>query len=106
MILIELSKINNNQLFYAGTKLRKYSVGLNVKDISADYYDYILAYTLWDSKSMMLVNITEGVGKNKAGSVYGGVLPVKLEHGIAVVDKSSFHHTLGDDLKNWYIINP
>lgn len=102
---MKLSEIDERAEFWSGTKLRKYNVGLNTEDRNEDYYDYILAYANWDKESMMLVNITEGLGKNKAGSVYSGVLPIKLETGKAIVNKASFLHTL-EDIENWYILYP
>lgn len=103
--MIKLTDIDETREFWSGTKLRKYKVGLNTPNADEDYYDYILAYAPWDKESMMLVNITEGIGKNKSGSVYAGVLSVKLETGKAIVTKSSFQHTL-EDFENWYLLGP
>ncbi|MCK5776095.1 MAG: hypothetical protein KAH25_07965 [Bacteroidales bacterium] len=103
MKLKSLEEVESHEKFWSGTRLRNYKVGLNVKVDEDDYYDYILAYALWEKESMMLVNVTNGLGKNKAGSVYGGVLPVRLDTGSAVVDRASFEFTLGE-LKDWFII--
>ena len=97
-----LIEIDAEQEFWSGTKLRKLNAGMNVKDKAQDYYDYILAYANWDSKSMMIVNNT--ANNSKAGSVYGGVIPIRKDIGKAVVTKAGFQHTLGKDLKDWYLI--
>lgn len=90
--------LKDDQLFYKGTRLRKYNVGLNTDNKEENYYDYMLAYALWDRGSMFLVNITDGLGKNKAGSFYGGA----LQSG-PTVRKEHFMFTL-DDIENWYIL--
>jgi hypothetical protein len=100
--LIPLHDIDSDQEFWSGTKLRVLNVGMYVEDKSEDYYDYILAYANWDSDSMMIVNITEN--NSKAGSVYGGVIPIRTDLGKAVVTKAGFQHTLGNELKDWYLI--
>lgn len=94
----KILEIDKEEVFFSGTILRKYSVGLGVSE-SDDYYDYILAYAQWEKGKMMLVNITKEDGKNKAGSVYGGVL-----QGGPSVKKEHFLYTL-DDISNWYILD-
>ena len=100
-ILIPLNSIDENEEFWSGTIIRKINAGMNVKNKADDFYDYILAYANWDSDSMMLVNITEQ--NSKAGSVYGGVIPI-FDNEKKVVIKKGFKHTLGNDLKDWYLI--
>jgi len=100
--LFPLHDIDSTKEFWSGTKLRVLNVGMNVDDKSEDYYDYILAYASWESESMMIVNITDN--NSKAGSVYGGVIPIRTDLGRAVVTKAGFQHTLGKGLKDWYLI--
>jgi hypothetical protein len=65
-----------------------------------DFYDYIMAYPDWDSKSMALVNITSN--NHKTGSVYSGSINTQ---GTATVTKSALEFTLGEKLENWYLID-
>ncbi len=97
--MIQVIDLKKDQIFYKGTRLRKYNVGLNTENKAEDYYDYILAYAHWNRDEMMLVNITEGLGEYKAGSVYGGVL-----QGGPSVNKEHFMFTL-EDIENWYILD-
>jgi len=48
---------------------------------------------------MMLVNITDN--NEKAGYVYGGTVNTG---GSASVNKVALKNTLGEDLKDWYIL--
>lgn len=99
----KLVELEGNFTFWSGTRLRKYNAGLNTIDESKNYYDYILAYATWEPSFMMLVNITEGIGKNKAGSIYGGLIKVKPGFNEVVVDVESLQKSL-DDYGNWYLI--
>jgi len=97
-----LAELNDNFEFKIGIRLRHYNVGLNVKDEELDYYDYILAYALWLPDEMMLVNITEG--SSKAGGVYGGTIIVDRSNGKIIGEMRNLKYTLGDDLKDWYLL--
>lgn len=98
----KLSELDENYEFKIGIRLRCYNVGLSVKDEKLDYYDYILAYALWFPDEMMLVNITDG--SSKAGGVYGGTVALDRSSSRIVVEMKNLKYTLGDDLKDWYLI--
>ena len=58
-----------------------------------------MAYPGWDSSSMALVNVTKN--NHKAGSVYGGLVNT---FGGGSVNKTALQFTLGEELKNWYLL--
>lgn len=102
--MTRLIDLKEDYLFWPGTVLRKFNVGLNTTDINENYYDYILAHANWESDSIMLVNITLGFGKNKAGSVYGGLIKIDQNGGKIAAKKSALKKCL-DDFDNWYLID-
>jgi hypothetical protein len=65
--LLPLSNILDEHEFWAGTKIRIQGVGLHVNEPHEDYYDYMLALLPTHSERMILVNISSGAGKAKAG---------------------------------------
>lgn len=67
MELIPLKDIPDDHEFWHGSRFRQFNVGLNVKDKSEDYYDYMLADIPGNYEHMLLTNVTQDAGKHKAG---------------------------------------
>ncbi|MEH7348718.1 hypothetical protein [Gottfriedia acidiceleris] len=82
---IPMEKINDVDKIWAGTKVRLYNVGLNVKDKKDDYYDYLVSYIYENDEYLQLTNISQG----KAG-YFICVLQKELPN----------HYALGKTLKN------
>jgi hypothetical protein len=93
--LTPLLDVDEQRQFWCGTRIIK-------MDNSNNTCLYILAYASWDSKSMLIVDIT--LGGSKEGYVYGGTLSIDPSLGKVVVTKRAFQHTLGEDLEGWYLV--
>lgn len=102
--MIKIIELEKNIKIWRGALFRKYNVGLNTEDSSKDYYDYILAQSSWDKDYMILVNISSGLGRNKAGSVYSGVIPVDTTYGESSISKQVLSERL-DNVNEWYLIS-
>ncbi|OAB45253.1 hypothetical protein [Paenibacillus glacialis] len=61
---IPLEELNDSQYIWAGTKVRLYGVGLNVKDKAEDYYDYLLSYIYDNNEYLQLTNLSHGEAGN------------------------------------------
>lgn len=83
--------LGDDDTFFKGTILRNYYN-------ETDYYDYMLVSLPWDKSGMVMVNITSE--NNKAGSVYGGMVPY-LDEGYSV-NLKGFKHAIGN-LDSWHI---
>lgn len=57
---ISLKDVEDNRKIYAGTKVRLYNVGLNVKDKKDDYYDYLVSFIFGNADYLQLVNLSRG----------------------------------------------
>ncbi len=81
---IPLIDIEDDGKIWAGTKVRLYNVGLNVKDKSLDYFDYLVSYIYDNNDYLQLTNLSQG----EAGNI------------ICVIKKDSpNHYALGKSLK-------
>jgi hypothetical protein len=74
--LIPLAEVSDEQEFWAGTLFRHYNVGMNIKDKTDDYYEYMLIDN--HEPYMFLANISLQAGRYKAGHVIAHVK--KLEN--------------------------
>lgn len=52
--MMPLLEILDNQIFYKGTRFRIYNVGLNVKDKTLDFHEYMLVELPGDENYMLL----------------------------------------------------
>ncbi|WP_440118983.1 hypothetical protein [Paenibacillus sp. QZ-Y1] len=52
---ILLEQINDEELIWAGTKVRVYGLGLNVSDQAEDYNDYLVSY-IYDNQEYSAIN--------------------------------------------------
>ncbi|MGM1047780.1 hypothetical protein SAMN05661091_2930 [Paenibacillus uliginis N3/975] len=83
-VWIPLINIEDDRKIWVGTKVRLYNVGLNVKDKSLDYYDYLVSNIYDNNDYLQLTNLSKG----EAGNI------------ICVIKKDSLHHyALGKSLK-------
>ncbi|MCD8528971.1 MAG: hypothetical protein LRY27_03185 [Chitinophagales bacterium] len=57
--MIALKNIDDNHVFWKGTRFRLYSIGLNVANKEDDYYEYMLA-EIPVNKDYMLLTCVEG----------------------------------------------
>lgn len=84
---IPLVNIDDKEIIWAGTKVRLYNVGLNVKEMEDDYYEYLVSFIFGNDDYLQLTNLTDG----KAGNI------------LCVIEKDKpNHYTLGKTLK--YIV--
>ncbi|CAH1193919.1 IS1595 family transposase ISBwe1 [Paenibacillus auburnensis] len=82
---IPLANIEDDYKIWAGTKVRLFNVGLNVKGEIADYYDYLVSYIYANDDYLQLTNLSEG----EAGNI------------ICVIKKDKpNHYALGKTLKD------
>lgn len=95
MRLKPLIEVEDSYEFWRGETFRFYY------NDDGNFYDYMLADLLWED-FMILANITDN--NNKRGAVYGGVVSIDKENGKRIVFKKDLKHTLGEDLKNWFLI--
>ncbi|GEM_PF-128546 len=61
---IPLDQLNDDEKIWAGTKIRQYSVGLNVTDKNDDYYDYLVSYIFGNEAYLQLTNLSRGEAGN------------------------------------------
>ena len=101
--LIALKDIDENEEFFRGTFLRKYNAVLNdnVSPEEDNFYDYMLVHLPWE-KDMIMVNVTKN--SSKIGAGFSGSIPINSQSNQFAVNKKGFQHTLGKNLKDWYIL--
>lgn len=81
---IPLINISDDEKIWAGTKLRLYNVGLNVRNKQNDYYDYLVSFIYDNQEYLQLTNLSNG----KAGNI------------LCVIRKDNpNHYSLGKSLK-------
>ncbi len=61
---IPLNQLKDDEKIWAGTKIRQYSVGLNVTDKQNDYYDYLVSYVYGNADHLQLTNLSKGEAGN------------------------------------------
>ncbi len=61
---ISLKEIKDCEKVWAGTRVRLYDVGLNVKDKKDDYYDYLVSYIYDNEEYLQLTNLSQGEAGN------------------------------------------
>ncbi|MFC4776104.1 hypothetical protein ACFO9Q_04905 [Paenibacillus sp. GCM10023252] len=81
---IFLEELDDNYKIWAGTRVRLFGVGLNVKEKSEDYYEYLVSYIYDNNEYLQLTNLSRG----EAGNI------------ICVISKDiPNHYSLGKNLK-------
>ncbi|MBP1960836.1 hypothetical protein [Paenibacillus aceris] len=81
---IPLINISDDEKIWAGTKLRLYNIGLNVRNKQNDYYDYLVSFIYDNEEYLQLTNLSIG----KAGNI------------LCVIRKDiPNHYSLGKSLK-------
>ncbi|MBL7964823.1 MAG: hypothetical protein JNM31_13380 [Flavobacteriales bacterium] len=66
--LVPLGNVPDDHEFWSGTLFRLYNVGMNVKDKSEDFYEYMLVDDN-DPDHMILANSSREAGRYKRGLV-------------------------------------
>lgn len=67
--LVPLKDIPDDHEFWSGSLFRLYDVGMNVKDKTDDFYEYMLVLDLSFPDYMILANSSREAGSAKRGSV-------------------------------------
>jgi hypothetical protein len=71
--LIPLADVPDEQEFWAGTRFRQVNVGMNIKNKSDDFYEYMLINDNSIRDYMLLANVSLEAGRYKAGFVIAHV---------------------------------
>ncbi len=98
--LIPLRDIPDDQEFWKGSLFRLYEVGMNVKDKTDDFYEYMLVLDLSTPDYMILANSSREAGRAKRGYVICHVR--KLEDaGRHVVTGAAMKYSFGTEHTYW-----
>jgi len=98
--LIPLKDISDEHEFWKGSLFRLYEVGMNVKDKTEDFYEYMLVLDNSFPGYMILANSSREAGRAKRGYV---MCHVKMLEGAKrhVVTGAAMKYSFGTELTYW-----
>jgi hypothetical protein len=98
--LIPLRDVPDDQEFWRGSLFRLYEVGMNVKDKTDDFYEYMLVLDNSFPGFMILANSSREAGQAKRGAVICHVqLLEKADR--AVVTGAAMKYSFGTEHTYW-----
>ncbi|QGG58600.1 hypothetical protein GE073_04915 [Paenibacillus sp. B01] len=59
-----LKELEDNQIIWAGTRVRLYGIGLNVVHKSDDFNEYLVSYIYDNDDNLQLTNLSQGEAGN------------------------------------------